>query len=145
MDHLIELLEVVYADRVYIYALVSSELAKKQGAPAVFTIMKGGVIAISDTYPEKWRNLGLIHEIMDSNGRLHAHSCVESLKTELEMAEYFRFDMEAYTAFRLKFFTDLIAFYKKSPDFEGRSGLIHRLEHSKRHLENLEVLQLQPA
>jgi hypothetical protein len=121
------------------YALVSYMLGTSQGAPPIFTIiLDDGTLAVSDAYPEEWRELGLIHEVMewgtDSKDR---HSCLKALKAELELAKEKGFDMRAYVQFRFEFFRNMVSFYSKKKPNKKETQILTRLKHSLRHLESL--------
>lgn len=100
----------VFEGETYEYAVVRSQFGPDNGAPALFTLASEGVLAVSDAYPEPWRELALIHEILDYC-RQPRLTCVESLQKELELAKERGIDMPAYVRFRLGFFTGLVEYY----------------------------------
>ncbi len=116
------------------YLIVDSELASVQGAPEIFTICKNGVLAISSSYPAEWRELGLIHELVEQSLPQNDGVCLEALKVELDYASRSNVDMVSYKTFRITFFKNLITFYTNCDDFDGRANLVKRPAHSLDHL-----------
>jgi hypothetical protein len=127
----------LYNNETHEYVVVDPEIALIQGAPPVFTICKNGVLAVSSDYPEEWRGLGLIHEIVEQGMPQDDNMCLEALKVELELAQQLKIDMVAYVTFRNMFFRNLLNFYTNCDDFSGRVDLVKRLSQSLDHLTSL--------
>jgi hypothetical protein len=125
-----------YDGKEYEYLIISSA-AQKIGTPALFAMYISGAMGVSDTYPEKYRELGLIHEIMEMGyeSPIPETACVESLKKELQLAESQGIDMLEYVAFRTRFFSGLIEYYEKMPLYSSVAELLVRLRHSLKHLK----------
>lgn len=108
--HVVGTGEFVFEGETYEYAVVRAEFGPDNGAPVLFTLASGGVLAISDAYPEPWRELGLIHEILDYYHQ-PTLTCVESMQKELELAKARGINLPEYVRFRLEFFTALVEYY----------------------------------
>lgn len=134
-DHVVEQCTLTYKGEEYTYVVVSSAFGTAQGVPEMFTIMNGGVLAVSDAYPKEWRELGLIHEIIENtSGDLDEGSCARALHKELELAGESGIDMPSYVAFRLSFFEGLIGYYSSKTRVPAEDELLKRLLHSRDHL-----------
>lgn len=122
----------------YTYATISSAFSYDKGAPTTFAIFSDGVLAVSETYPEEYRELGLIHEILESFQEPSDHVCVHTLKLELEIARERGFDMRKYVEFRTGFFKGLIDYYEAHPQMQANS-ILEKLRLSYDHLTNLNL------
>lgn len=120
----------------YTYAIINGDLSRDRDAPATFAIFIYGVLAVSETYPEEYRELGLIHEILESFQEPSDHVCVHTLKLELEIAKEKGFDMRKYIEFRTGFFKGLIDYYEAHPQMQA-NRILEKLKLSYDHLLNL--------
>lgn len=112
------------------YAIVSEEFSLNAGGPRMFTICIAGVLAVSDTYPEEYRELGLIHELIEYSPT-DSKPCPLALHDELQLAESRGMNMEKYTSFRLRFFSDLILYYEGKERTESEDSLLQQLKESR--------------
>lgn len=124
----------------YEYLVLKHEFGERNAGLRIFTVHNDGVIAISDTYPDLIRDLGLIHEISEYTGKSEGkddHDCVKTLCEELQIAEDSGLPMVDYISFRLEFFQNLLAYYERSPETEESKLMIRKLRHSVAHLQSL--------
>ncbi len=120
------------------YAVVASTLATNQGAPEVFAIMNGEVLAISEAYPEEYRELGLIHELVcNTTKEEDCHICLRSLQYELDLARERGLVMVDYINFRSLFFENLIKYYEAKNETVVEVKILEKMRHSLAHLKNL--------
>ncbi|MEI6042626.1 MAG: hypothetical protein WCQ00_03635 [bacterium] len=127
-----------YAGEIYTYAIISAEFSTGKYAPANFVIFKDGVLAISDAYPKEYRELGLIHEIIEPTRDHDDGECLYALKQELEMAEQEEgVNLRKYISFRLAFFNDWVTYYGQKERSPKESFLLRKLEVSYNHLLSL--------
>lgn len=121
----------------YTYAVVKSQFGTSQGVPGMFTIMNGGVLAVSDIYPVEYRELGLIHEIVENGKCAHEgeHACVESLKVELDLARQKPgIVIHEYICFRIGFFAGMTAYYEGKTRTDEEDALLAKMRYSLGHL-----------
>lgn len=117
----------------HVYAIVSKAMGIDDGGLELFALCtKDGVLGVSDSCPEKWRELVLIHELMEHR---HAHKtpslCRDMLLRELEIAKERGVDMKAYLRFRLDFFEGLVRYYaRKEKPSNRETELLVRLSHA---------------
>lgn len=129
-----------FQGEVHTYALVKPSFGEIQGATSIFVIFILGpdVLAISEAYPEEYRELGLIHELIEGKGNPDDHICVHSVEQELRLAEERGINMREYVAFRRNFFRNMVVYYdqkKNGPDDGGL--LLRKLWHSYVYLSKL--------
>lgn len=104
-----------YNGEEYKYAVVVSDFGIKNGIAANFTIAKDGVLAVSEACPQEYRDLYLIHEIIESDDLCRDHGvCLRALKEELRLAEKRGLEMDKYVKDRLQFFVDVAEYYNKT-------------------------------
>ncbi|MEI7513003.1 MAG: hypothetical protein WCJ74_00075 [bacterium] len=133
--------EVTHEGKTYSYLVVNEEeFGKKVSIPKTFaSYSKEGLISISSNYPEKYRELGLTHEIREHNEHTGENGCcLVCLKTELEDLEKTELDKKEYIQFRLGFFEDLVNYYDEKERAEYENNLLENLIQSKNYL--IEVL-----
>ncbi|MDA8611485.1 hypothetical protein N9L18_01305 [Candidatus Pacebacteria bacterium] len=122
----------------YEYAIVRTDFSETAGCPEMFTTYSEGLLAVSDAYPDKIREIGLIHEIIEDPDRsTDKHDCVNTLKRELEMAKEQGLDIPEYTRFRTQFFDDMVLYYEKKERTEKEDFILAKLRYSQRHLHLL--------
>ena len=135
-------------DTCYEYAVLDTSKIPKDEIklPEVFVLRTESYLAVSDTYPEAYRRLGIVHEVKEYfQKEPNKNSCVEAVGYELDQATFFEIrakEMPEYLKFRLDFFDKLIKFYEaeKNPDYEE---ILTRLRHSRSYLE--ECVKANPA
>ena len=137
--YVIEVKELKYGDVVYTYIVVDAEISKRMTTPRIFTIFRGGVMAVSSNYPEEYREIGLIHEIrefteLQGEGEM---ACLDALKAELETMGKAGIEPEKYNRFRLEFFEGLIAYYEGKERDEIEDEFLKKIRHSYEHLKGL--------
>jgi|SRR3989344_3741952 len=113
--------------------------------PDVFVIRTDGFLAVSDTYPEPYRELAIIHEVREfssiaksADDGVGENACAEALAFELDQAKFFRLyakDMSAYYEFRQSFFNKLISFYEQYEKTPEQEALLARMRHSLDYLD----------
>lgn len=137
-QHIVSFATLALNGEEHTYAVISPEFSHMHKTPEVFAICSAeGVIAISETYPEEYRELGITHEIMEFLDKDQCeHVCVRALKRELELAEEKGFDMRKYVKFRKDFFRSLISYYRQTPQML-KEGMLEKMEASLAHLLTL--------
>lgn len=110
------------------------------------TICKDGVLAVSADYPEKYRELALIHELIEFTSwqgadRKRDCSCLAALRQELSIAQNRGIDMDEYIRLRLEFFEGVVIHYegrKNARDFtEEELEILEHVTASRDHLKSL--------
>lgn len=100
------------------------------------------VLSVSDTYPEKYRDLCVLHEIIeqvDFKGRCASdEECLCSLKKELSIASEMDVDFKEYIPVRINFFEDVISYYESQKDSPEKEKMLVKLKKSLEHLKSLE-------
>lgn len=138
--YLLHLLQLEYKGIYYDYTVVSSGLSALFGenAPQMFTIKTQGVLAVSETCPEKYRELFLIHEIIENpeSEELADDACLNALQEEISLAKDRVSDFRDYTSVRFKFFEGLVAYYEKEIKDEKEEKLLVRLLRSRDYLKS---------
>jgi hypothetical protein len=110
--YLVAFATIVFGDKAYTYAILDRKMGPANEMGEMFTIMTDGVIAISDACPWKYRELWIIHEIMENQDECQDHECcLRSLVAELDTAEKQGFNMQEYVKIRIAFFTDVADYY----------------------------------
>lgn len=106
---------VEYGGKRYRYDIISREPANRQQAPHFFTIgPAGGVLAVSETVPEEFRRIALLHEFIEHHECSGPLCCRIALERELALLqECAELDQRAYIDFRLDFFSQTIGFYTR--------------------------------
>lgn len=130
-----------YSGEEYHYAVASARLAKAFGdnAPEIFTIYTQGILAISETCPEEYRELCLLHELIENpdDASNDEFACYHAVREELQIAQTLLPDIEDYIEFRKKFFDDLVTYYENKKRDAKEEKLLMRLMHSKKYLDRL--------
>ncbi len=130
-----------YAGEEYQYAVASERLSEAFGenAPQIFTIYTQGILAISETCPEEYRRLCLVHELIENpdDASNDEFACYHAVREELQIAQTLLADVQEYIEFRKKFFCDLVTYYEKKKRDAKEEKLLVRLMHTKRYLERL--------
>lgn len=120
------------------YAVLRDELGTQQGAPAMFTIQVEEFLGVSVSYPEEWRELGLIHEILEHTIlKDEEHCCLLALVAELLIAAERGVEMHAYVSFRQKFFANLVAYYENKERSGHEDAILAGMKLSLAHLNKL--------
>ncbi len=117
------------------YAIIDRHsLSRKHNVPEVFAICSAeGVIAISDTYPEEYRELGITHEIKEFLDEDKCdHVCVRALQQELQLAKDKGLDMRKYVEFRISFFRQIVWYYERA--LTETPGMLEKLRLSYSYL-----------
>ncbi len=99
-------------------------------------------LAISESYPEKYRELALIHELIELKSPLISErarqcSCFDALQQELSIASDRGYDMEEYTKFRLRVFECLTNYYENKELGEGEAEILENLQGSRDYLRKM--------
>lgn len=139
--YITETREISYGGQTYSYLIINEEeFGKKVSLPKTFaSYSKEGLISISSNYPERYRELGLTHEIRErTEHQDESGCCLVCLKIELEDLEKTELDKKEYIQFRLGFFEDLINYYDEKERTEYENNLLENLIQSKNYL--IEVL-----
>jgi hypothetical protein len=118
------------------YLVVDAEFGKQHGVPNHFTICKNGVLAVSDEYPEQYRELGLIHELIEHSLPQSISVCKDALIEELILAEERNLDLAEYIEFRTEFFEKMLAYYKGQDASPLNTEFVNRLTQSVEHLRS---------
>jgi hypothetical protein len=123
-----------YNGKEYQYAIVKKEYALKYGAPEIFALVIGNFYCLSDAYPEKWREAGILHEFLEYEVGVDQSDefvCMKTTQKELEIAAgSFGYEIKEYISFRIKFLDDIADFNK-----EGNPLLYQKIQHSIRYLK----------
>jgi hypothetical protein len=128
--------ELVYNGKEYTYAIVKKEFGTLQGVPEVFAYYIGDFYCLSDVYPEKWIEIGILHEFLEvESGVVDTDElvCLRMTQKELEIAKSRGYEMKEYISFRIKFFKDLANFHSQFKNFTFK-----KLEHSLSYLNSLQ-------
>jgi hypothetical protein len=113
-DHVFGLAILTHDGKDYQYAIIDPNFGIKNGIAANFTIAVEEALAVSNACPFEYRELYLIHEIIESDDTCRDHEvCLRALMEELRLAEERGFGMRKYVEDRLQFFMDTAAYYKK--------------------------------
>ncbi|MDQ5901401.1 MAG: hypothetical protein QG580_116 [Patescibacteria group bacterium] len=133
--------KLIFNDVTYIYCVLDTRLLMK-----LATICKDGILAVSMDYPGEYRELALIHELIEFSSwqekdRKRVCSCQSALQQELSMAQNRGIDMGEYIKLRLEFFEGVVSYY------EGRTGsgeateeeweIFEHVAQSRDHLKSL--------
>jgi len=110
------------------------------------TICRDGVLAVNASYPEEYRYLALIHELLEFTSWQEADrkrncSCLAALRQELSIAQNRGIDMGEYLKLRLEFFEGVVKHYEgRKNSGEATGEELEILEHitaSRDHLKSL--------
>jgi len=128
--------------KTYCYFVVSAAFGVDNNAPRVFTICTKDdhILMISDEYPEEYRELGLIHEIIeyiDFAEKTGEHVCKKALQAELLLAEKQVSDFSEYKTFRLGFFEAMVEYYENKDRTPEEDQTLKGMKHSLEHLRKL--------
>lgn len=112
----VEMGSLTFNGALYTYCVLDTRLLLKFA-----TICKDGILAISADYPKKYRELALIHELIEftswqEKDRKRVCSCQSALQQELGIAQNRGIDMGEYIRLRLEFFEGVANYY------EGRTS-----------------------
>ena len=133
----------------YQYAILSSEKLRADDPtiPEIFAMNLDGFLAVSDTYPKQYRNLGILHEAKEFSGPLDEGSCARTLEYELGQASLLQvYSMSEYLRFRLGFFEKIIAYYENKERNEKEEALLSRLYKSREYLEkSIQTIEVPPS
>lgn len=106
----------------YQFAVVRPRYGKILGLPEIFIICTDdGILAISENYPEDWREVGLMYAILgcraffveNKDSERNEDAWLKVIEDELQIARNLSFDTSAYLPFREKFFAGLVEYYEK--------------------------------
>lgn len=131
--------ELQRGDTTYTYAVYDPAFARQYKAPDLSSMFSNGILAISEAFPEEYRELGLMHEIAEYT-ELKPHgddACVESTVQELKLAEEKGLDMKAYIAFRIGFFEQMIPYVESLPKSEQNDATLRGMRKSYSYLKGL--------
>lgn len=140
--------KVIYGDVEYTYLILNQKsLAEKVPVPkqfATYTVNEKGfpvVLSVSENYPEQYRDLCVLHEIIEKVecSGMGEEECLHALKKELEIALESDIDMKDYVPVRIKFFEDVIEYYEAQPDSPEKADLLPRLKKSLEYLVAMNV------
>lgn len=138
VSRVVELNVLTHAGEDYTYAIVDHRFGLENGIAANFTIAKNGVLAVSDACPTEYRELYLIHEIIESDDTCRNNGvCLRALKEELRLAEERKFDMRKYVEDRLLFFRGVCAYYESRKDTPEGLATHIKTHRSFLHLRSL--------
>jgi hypothetical protein len=127
-----------YDGEIHEYVIFSVDLPRSKGAPDESLIGQYGVLGVSEAYPEKYRELGLVHEFLELRSEeLGDESCVNALIAELNQARLCGVDLVAYVDFRTAFFKKLIRYFGTLRGRESSKAL----RRFRRSLHFLQALQ----
>ena len=118
----------------YTYLVVKSSLCMTLDIPPVFISKIGEVFAVSDAYPEAWRKLAIMHDIMERDARPSAFSHLSATRRELDLARSIGVEMSSYVTFRIEFFSNLVAHFEDSSIRTKTEPEIERIRRSVRYL-----------
>jgi hypothetical protein len=133
--------KLVFNGYVYTYCVLDTSALLK-----LATICKDGVLAVSADYPEEYRELALIHELLEfaswqGSHRTRQCSCMGALEQELDIAKNRGADMNKYLKLRLEFFDGVTGYYEERQSAGGMTEeereILEHVAQSRDHLKSL--------